>query len=355
MKGKDKNIKAELADLYRYSKGKMTDRERHDYERELQKDPFADEAAEGFSGISPDEAESDLSRLERQIKSRVSRKQKLIFLRIAASVAVLMILSSVYIVLQRSRPSDEPVNFSAAKPQLDIVESKSIKEPQAALQKEITAATEKLAETEIKADRKTITPAPVDKSKDDISNIKTIPHAAGNSGVFARAEAKETDFLLAEEKMAAPAAAINKQEPSESEKLMTDYDTLVTDLSEVVSVGYGSEKKASAAAGVASKTESIEAGYSPPLPVNGQKSFDLYIEENIQKPVTLNSGQRVVVVISFLVRSTGAIDSIKVIRNPGKEFSDEAVRLIKNGPSWKPAERNGATVDDEVRVRIVFK
>jgi hypothetical protein len=61
------------------------------------------------------------------------------------------------------------------------------------------------------------------------------------------------------------------------------------------------------------------------------------------------------VVISFLVRSTAAIDSIKVIRSPGKEFSEEAIRLIRNGPTWKPAERNGEKIDDEVRVRIVFK
>jgi hypothetical protein len=30
-------------------------------------------------------------------------------------------------------------------------------------------------------------------------------------------------------------------------------------------------------------------------------------------------------------------------------------RLIREGPVWKPAENNGQTIDDEVRVRMVLK
>jgi len=120
-------------------------------------------------------------------------------------------------------------------------------------------------------------------------------------------------------------------------------------LNEVVVIGYGSSKKTD-------YNEAAEpSAYTPPLPVNGKASFDKYIDDNIRRPDTLSAGQRVVVVISFTVFTDGRIDNIKIIRSPGKLFSDEAVKLIKSGPEWKPAEENGETIADEVRLRIVFR
>jgi protein TonB len=63
----------------------------------------------------------------------------------------------------------------------------------------------------------------------------------------------------------------------------------------------------------------------------------------------------VVVIVSFLVQTNGNIDSIRIVKSPGKSFSDEAIRIIKSGPQWKPAENNGKPVEDVVRLRLVFK
>jgi hypothetical protein len=38
-----------------------------------------------------------------------------------------------------------------------------------------------------------------------------------------------------------------------------------------------------------------------------------------------------------------------------KRFSDEAFRLIGSGPAWKPEAENGKPVEDQVRLRVVFK
>jgi TonB family protein len=89
--------------------------------------------------------------------------------------------------------------------------------------------------------------------------------------------------------------------------------------------------------------------------VNGRADFDKYIQDNLKRPDMATSGQRVVVVLNFIVDTNGKIDSLKVIRSPGKIFSDEAMRLIREGPVWKPAEQNGKAISDEVRIRIVFK
>jgi len=43
------------------------------------------------------------------------------------------------------------------------------------------------------------------------------------------------------------------------------------------------------------------------------------------------------------------------VRSPGRIFSEEAIRLLKEGPEWKPAISNGKTTEDKIRIRIVFK
>ena len=104
-----------------------------------------------------------------------------------------------------------------------------------------------------------------------------------------------------------------------------------------------------------SEMEPQPEGYVPPSPVGGKSDFDKYIRENLQWPDTLSSGQKAIVVLSFSVHTDGSIDSIKIIRSPGKAFSDEAIRLLRSGPSWQPAVDNGQVIEDQARLRIVFK
>jgi protein TonB len=113
-------------------------------------------------------------------------------------------------------------------------------------------------------------------------------------------------------------------------------------------VGYGRSKNE------AGKKDTL-AGYSPPQPVGGQTAFDNYILENLHYPDSTSAGQRVAVVLSFIVHTNGKIDSIRIVRSPGTPFSEEAIRLLKSGPPWKPAMDNGKVIEDEVRMRIVFK
>ncbi len=332
MKEKDKNNKKELSDFLRYSEGKMTDIERNTFERELQKDPFAEEASEGFSEISPENAEADINRLREQLKTRISHRSGMVYFRVAASVAVLMILSSVYIVIEKNKSSKELNSISVPKAQVEIIEPEKIKEP---VSKDEATIPEKKADqkAEFQAEKKILSRAASgEKGKSEaIKKTETIP-----------VEEKEVDYYKVEDKMAAPEAALAKQEPSQA----VPSDSVV--------VGYGDAKRSKAVA-AAGKAEFDQSGYLPPQPVNGKDSFDKYIEENIRKPKTLTEGQREIVVIRFQVKISGILDSIKILRTPGTEYSQEAIRLIKEGPSWKPAQSNGKPIDDEVRVRIIFK
>ncbi|MBG0861265.1 MAG: carboxypeptidase-like regulatory domain-containing protein [Bacteroidales bacterium] len=407
MKEKDKHIKTDSPDFLRYLKGTMSDQERNAFERELQKDPFAEEAAEGLSQISPEEVSADLADLGKRLKKRISRKQRFIYYRIAASVAVLMVITSVFIIIERSRPGTEISEISMNQVTFDIPESKSLREP--------PIVTRESDYKELPArDKNESVPA---KQKGEITPVETadagekVLAAAEKSEALIQADIKAAATVTSERRAAAPAPAALREKsnamtvrgkilssednmplpganvvvkgttkgavtdtegrfsitlPDEAEStlianfigmetkefrvrgdsdLVVRLDPSVMALSEVVVVGYG----------IARSEDDEQTGYTPPVPVTGKRSFDRYIGENMKKPGTLTPGQKAIVVVNFIVRRNGIVDSIKVIRSPGFDFSDEAIRLIKEGPSWNPAENNGITVDDEVRIRIVFK
>jgi TonB family protein len=315
MKEKRKNNKSDLSEFLRYVRGEMTKREEHAFQRKLQKDPFAEEASEGLEEIDPRLAEKDIQQLSKQLKKRTTKKQKVMWYRIAASVAVLMILSSIFIIVNKRKPYEQ-IAYS----------------PVPAPEKEIRAASEQKEATQI-AEMEKPAPASPEKSK-KVTEAIPIPDSeavekeeiredtvsAGIQDAVVAAKAEEPANMIIEERAMAAKSALAKE------------------------INYNEYQKA----------DSV-AGYTPPGPVNGRVDFDRYINENIRRPDTTASGQSVAVVLNFVVSAEGKIDSIRVIRSPGNIFSDEAIRLIKEGPAWKPAEKNGKVITDEVTIRIVFQ
>jgi hypothetical protein len=93
----------------------------------------------------------------------------------------------------------------------------------------------------------------------------------------------------------------------------------------------------------------------PPEPSEGYVSFYRYIEENrrsIEKDTAVTEG---LVLLKFKVASTGEINDIEALKTPGKPYTEEAIRLLKEGPRWIPAmNEKGSTIDQEVTLRIVL-
>jgi TonB family protein len=344
MSENNKNGNDQLPDFLRYRQNKMTDRERNAFERSLQKDPFADEASEGFKEIDPDLAEKDVSELSKSLKKRTGKKQRVIWYRIAASVAVLMVLSAIFIITDKRK---EPGQIAYSPVEQKKEEIEILKEEPVTENLEYAALP---AEEEQKAaiDQKRISQPPARAAADVVEIDKKTETREEKVSV----EQQEA-VMAADEVRPAMADAAKKAVPSKSVRTIKTSDTITEftpdtsefNLNEVVVVGYGTRDAAD---------EAVNE-YTPPLPATGRSAFDKYIRDNIRRPDTTTSGQRVVVVLNFNVNPNGIIDSIKVVRSPGKIFSDEAIRLIIEGPAWKPAEENGTAITDEVRVRIVFK
>jgi len=78
MQEKNKNKKGSKTDFIRYHNDKMKSAERNAFEKELQKDPFAEEASEGFNLITPEEVSGDIADLQKQLKKRVGKRERII-------------------------------------------------------------------------------------------------------------------------------------------------------------------------------------------------------------------------------------------------------------------------------------
>jgi outer membrane biosynthesis protein TonB len=405
MQDRSKNMKKGLRNFLRYRKGEMDGKEKNLFERELQKDPFASEAEEGFSLISADEASSDMRKLEKALANRTSRSRKFTIYRIAASVAVLMIISSVFIVINRDR-SARQLSITAGMQEAEIKRDQPIYKPEEekteerAVKKEEVLAQNKTVAEEKKEDIITVQAfkaADIEKEEiqaPPVAEMKTERELAAVSEKSARARTLipsapvmagagkkvEGTVYSAEDRMPVAGASVvikgtdkgvitdmngkfslpvpdsatlvasfigmNTQEKKikNDTSLEIELQPSIAALDEVVVVGYGAQRN-----------DEPAAGYEAPAPANGKAQFNRYIEQNIHRPEEATEGQRVVVVVGFRVRTDGSIDSLKIIRSPGKAFSDEALRLIKSGPGWIPAKRDGVVVEDDVRVRIVFK
>lgn len=60
------------------------------------------------------------------------------------------------------------------------------------------------------------------------------------------------------------------------------------------------------------------------------------------------------VICEFTVTSEGKIKDVKVIKAVGFGLDDEAVRVIKEMPIWKPGTQNGAKVDSKFTLPVQF-
>ncbi|MDL2312754.1 energy transducer TonB [Bacteroidales bacterium OttesenSCG-928-B11] len=88
----------------------------------------------------------------------------------------------------------------------------------------------------------------------------------------------------------------------------------------------------------------------------GAKAMCSYICKNMKYPEALKrQNAKGTTTVSFIVKSDGSIANVEVVNSSGKqEFDDEAVRLVKSFPNWKPAQKDCEAVDFKSQLDIVF-
>jgi TonB family protein len=86
---------------------------------------------------------------------------------------------------------------------------------------------------------------------------------------------------------------------------------------------------------------------------NGRMKF---LRSNLQYPnAAKESGIQGIVSVTFIIDKTGEISEVKVLRGIGGGCDEEAVRVVKLMPNWKPATRKGKPISVQYNMNVTYK
>lgn len=74
-------------------------------------------------------------------------------------------------------------------------------------------------------------------------------------------------------------------------------------------------------------------------------NFSEYLQENLRYPKeAIDKGIQGKVMVKFIVNEDGSLSDIHITKGIGGGWDEEAVRVIKNMPPWKPGKDKGIPV-----------
>jgi TonB family protein len=94
---------------------------------------------------------------------------------------------------------------------------------------------------------------------------------------------------------------------------------------------------------IAPTVESVQEE-QPQFP-GGTYALNTFIRNNIQYPeIAKNNGIQGTVYVSFTVEKNGEVTNPRIVRGVSPELDQEAMRMVKKMPKWKPGTMNGNAV-----------
>jgi len=92
----------------------------------------------------------------------------------------------------------------------------------------------------------------------------------------------------------------------------------------------------------------------PSFPGGEEKLFKYLSEETKYPQMAKDAGIQGVVFVTFVVMENGSIQNVKVVRGIGGGCDEEAVRVVKKMPKWKPGKQRGKPVRVQYNLPIRF-
>ncbi len=93
----------------------------------------------------------------------------------------------------------------------------------------------------------------------------------------------------------------------------------------------------------------------PQFPGGEQKLME-FVAKNIKYPqIARETGIQGRVFVGFVVEPDGSISNVKLLRGIGGGCDEEAMRVIKSLPKWKPGKQRGKAVRVSYQIPVFFK
>ena len=96
------------------------------------------------------------------------------------------------------------------------------------------------------------------------------------------------------------------------------------------------------------------AAVMPQFP-GGEAALQKWLSRQLKPQEEQEPGQRIKVVVRFVVGSSGEIDRIELVQSGGAAFDNEVLRVIHKMPRWEPGQHYGRTVAVWFTIPIIFE
>lgn len=98
----------------------------------------------------------------------------------------------------------------------------------------------------------------------------------------------------------------------------------------------------------------LVAENAPEFP-GGEDSLYAYIARNIKYPETAKKEKiEGRVFVTFVIEKDGQVSSAKILRDIGGGCGEEAIRVVKSMPKWKPGTQRGNPVRFQFNLPVSF-
>ena len=98
----------------------------------------------------------------------------------------------------------------------------------------------------------------------------------------------------------------------------------------------------------------VVAENAPEFP-GGSDSLYAYIARNIKYPEAAKKEKiEGRVFVTFVIEKDGQVSSAKILRDIGGGCGEEAIRVVKNMPKWKPGTQRGKPVRFQFNLPVSF-
>jgi TonB family protein len=335
--------------LRAYLKGKLSGVEMNAVERHLSGCPMCFDELEGLEMLGePNEITAISNSINRKIDELIKHHKKSFWtstsFRVAASITMLVAVSSlIYYTANLDTSKDilsENFEFEESISLEEIILADKLEEEASAetddsnTKRQTTISAEKIPPPATKISALSIVNDDIDV-KDDA--IAASPKARLSSGASVAKKQSATEssgkkeiviilnesiaFDLADEKLVVPIMSF-----SDNEKEMAEDEIFVI-VEQMPKFGNGNSNE-----------------------------FNEYITKNIRYPESaLENGIQGRVFVAFVVEKDGSVSNVKIVRGVDPSLDEEAIRVIKSSPKWKPGMQRGQPSRVTFTVPVVFR
>ncbi|MBH8570361.1 energy transducer TonB [Microvirga sp. STS02] len=145
---------------------------------------------------------------------------------------------------------------------------------------------------------------------------------------------------------------------------MAAPDTLANANAARASRSFASKAKSASSTQLTENTASVRVANTPmpatpainPAPVGGTPAFRNYLhrEADAFEPGEGQLHLHGTVRLRFMVGADGKISNLKVLRSLRKDYDDEALRMVCEGPGWQPGIAGGRRTDLSMELTVTF-